>query len=98
MVNYSPALNTVLSDIEVDYKEEQQKLYYITYFISGTDGELTIATTRPETLLGDVAIAVNPKDKRYKKLLKLGKKVILPILNKEIPIIADDFVDIEFGT
>lgn len=98
MVNYSPALNTVLSDIEVDYKEEQQKLYYITYFISGTDGELTIATTRPETLLWDVAIAVNPKDKRYKKLLKLGKKVILPIINKEIPIIADEFVDIEFGT
>lgn len=98
MVNYSPALNTVLSDIEVDYKEEQQKLYYITYFISGTDGELTIATTRPETLLWDVAIAVNPKDKRYKKLLKLGKKVILPIINKEIPIIADDFVDMDFGT
>ncbi|MDD2487092.1 MAG: valine--tRNA ligase [Candidatus Gracilibacteria bacterium] len=96
MVNYSPALQTVVSDIEVIYKEEQTEMYYITYFISGSDNELTIATTRPETLLADQAIAVHPKDKRYKKFI--GRKVILPIVNKEIPIIGDESVEIEFGT
>jgi valyl-tRNA synthetase len=98
MVNYSPWLQTVLSDAEVDYKEEKGKLYYITYFVSWSDSEIVIATTRPETLLGDVAVAVHPKDKRYKKLLKWNKKLILPILNKEIPLIADEMVDPEFGT
>lgn len=98
MVNYSPWLQTVLSDAEVEYKEENGKLYHITYFVSGSDSEIVIATTRPETLLWDVAVAVHPKDKRYKKFLKAEKKLILPILNKEIPIIADEMVDMEFGT
>ena len=98
MVNYDPVLKTVVSDQEVVYKEEAWKLYYITYFVSGSDNEVIIATTRPETLLWDVAVAVNPKDKRYKKLLKSWKKLILPIVNKEIPLIADEYVDMEFGT
>ncbi|ATU05026.1 valine--tRNA ligase [Candidatus Gracilibacteria bacterium HOT-871] len=98
MVNYDPVLNTVISDQEVVYKEEKGKLYYITYFVSGSDSEVVVATTRPETLLGDVAVAVHPKDKRYKKLLKMGKKLILPIVNKEIPLIGDEMVDMEFGT
>lgn len=98
MVNYSPALQTVLSDQEVVYKEEKSKLYYITYFISWTDSELVVATTRPETLLWDEAVAINPFDKRYKKFLKLWKKLILPILNREIPLIWDEMVDMDFGT
>lgn len=96
MVNYSPALNTVVSDIEIEYKEEEAKMYYITYFVSWSDNELIVATTRPETLLADVAVAVHPKDKRYKKMI--WRKVILPILNKEIPIIWEDTVDKEFWT
>jgi valyl-tRNA synthetase len=96
MVNYSPVLGSVISDIEVDYKEEDGQMYYITYFVSGSDNELTVATTRPETLLADQAVAVHPKDKRFKKLI--GRSVILPIVNKEIPIIADEMVDMEFGT
>ena len=98
MVNFDPVLNTVVSDQEVVYKEEQGHLYHITYFVSGSDNEIVIATTRPETLLWDVAVAVHPKDKRYKKLIKAGKKLILPIVNKEIPIIADEMVDMEFWT
>ncbi len=98
MVNFDPVLNTVVSDQEVVYKEEQGHLYHITYFVSWSDNEIVIATTRPETLLWDVAVAVHPKDKRYKKLLKAEKKLILPIVNKEIPIIADEMVDMEFGT
>ncbi|MCT4616649.1 MAG: valine--tRNA ligase [Candidatus Gracilibacteria bacterium] len=98
MVNYSPGLNTVISDAEVEYKEEKAKLYYVTYFVSGSDKEIVVATTRPETMLGDVAVAVHPKDKRYKKLVKAGKKLILPIVNKEIPIVFDEMVDMEFGT
>lgn len=98
MVNYSPVLNTVLSDQEVDYKEEKWKLYHITYFVSGSDNEVVVATTRPETLLWDEAVAVHPKDKRYKALLKAWKKLILPILNREIPIIWDEMVDMEFWT
>lgn len=98
MVNYDPVLNTVVSDQEVIYKEETGKLYDITYFVSWSDNEIVISTTRPETLLWDVAVAVHPKDKRYKKLLKAEKKLILPILNKEIPLIADEMVDMDFGT
>ena len=98
MVNYSPALHTVLSDQEVIHKEEKGKMYHITYFVAGSDNEVIIATTRPETLLWDVAVAVHPKDKRYKKLIKAGKKLVLPIVNKEIDIIADEMVDMEFGT
>ena len=96
MVNYSPVLESVISDIEVEYEEVTEKMYYINYFVSGSDKELLVATTRPETLLADQAVAVHPKDKRYKKLI--GKSVILPIVNKEIPIIADEMVDMEFGT
>lgn len=98
MVNYSPALNTVLSDQEVIHKEEKGKLYYITYFVAWSDNEIVVATTRPETMLWDVAVAVNPNDKRYKKLLKAKKTLILPILNKEIPLIWDEMVDMEFWT
>jgi len=98
MVNYDPVLESVISDQEVVYKEEKWKLYHITYFCAGCDNEIVIATTRPETLLGDVAVAVHPKDKRYKKMLKAGKKLILPIVNKEIPLIADEAVDMDFGT
>ncbi len=98
MVNYDPVLDTVVSDQEVIYKEEKAKLYHITYFVSWSDNEVVVATTRPETMLWDVAVAVHPKDKRYKKLLKAGKKLILPIVNKEIPIVADEMVDMEFGT
>ena len=98
MVNFDPVLDTVVSDQEVIYKEEKWKLYHITYFVSWSDNEVVIATTRPETLLWDVAVAVHPKDKRYKKLLKAGKKLILPIVNKEIPLIADEMVKMEFWT
>lgn len=98
MVNYSPKLQTVLSDQEVIYKEEKWKLYYITYFVDWSDNEIVVATTRPETMLWDVAVAVNPKDKRYKKILKSGKKLILPILNKTIPLIGDEMVEMDFWT
>ena len=98
MVNFDPDLETVVSDAEVKYVEEEGHLYHINYFVSGSDNEITIATTRPETLLWDVAVAVHPKDKRYKKLLKWEKKLILPVVNKEIPIIADEEVDMEFWT
>ena len=98
MVNYDPVLDTVISDQEVVHKLEKGKLYHITYFVSWSDNEVVIATTRPETLLWDVAVAVHPKDKRFKKLLKAGKKLILPIVNKEIPLIADEMVDMEFWT
>ena len=98
MVNYDPVMKTVISDQEVVHKEEQGKLYHVTYFVSGSDSEVIVATTRPETMLWDVAVAVHPKDKRYKKLLKWEKKLILPIVNIEIPIIADEMVDMEFGT
>jgi valyl-tRNA synthetase len=96
MVNYSPVLESVISDIEVEYEELDEKMYYVNYFVSGSDKEIMIATTRPETMLADQAIAVHPKDKRYKKLI--GRSVVLPIVNKEIPIIADPMVDMEFGT
>lgn len=96
MVNYSPVLESVISDIEVEYQELDEKMYYVNYFVSGSDKEIMVATTRPETLLADQAIAVHPKDKRYKKLI--GRSVVLPIVNKEIPIIGDEMVDMEFGT
>jgi len=96
MVNYSPALESVISDIEVEHQEVEEKMYYVNYFVAGSDKELLVATTRPETLLGDQAVAVHPKDKRYKKLI--GRTVVLPIVNKEIPIIGDEMVDMDFGT
>lgn len=97
MVNWDPKALTALSDEEVVYKEVQSKLYYLRYKIEGTDDEwVTIATTRPETILGDTAVCVNPNDERYKKLK--GKHVIIPLVNRVVPIIYDDYVDMEFGT
>ena len=97
MINWCPSCKTSISDAEVEYKEEQSHLWYIKYPIKGRDGEyLTVATTRPETMLGDTGVAVNPKDGRFRYLI--GEKCILPLMNKEIPIIADPFVDMEFGT
>jgi Valyl-tRNA synthetase len=81
---------------EVIYQEKQGNLYYLTYKIEGSNDHLTIATTRPETILGDTAICINPNDDRFKHLK--GKKAIVPICNRVIPIIEDEYVDIEFGT
>ena len=96
MINWCPVCNTSISDAEVEYVEEPTHLWHIRYKITGTDKYLTVATTRPETMLGDTAVAVHPDDERYKDIV--GKTCILPIMNKEIPIIADEFVEKEFGT
>ena len=96
MVNWDPQARTTLSDEEVEYTEKQGKLYYINYKIKDSDDVLTIATTRPETLLGDTAICINPKDERHTKLK--GKHAIVPINNRVVPIIEDEYVDLEFGT
>ena len=94
LVNWDPSLQTALSDLEVSNEEESSFIWNIKY--EHDSGHLTVATTRPETLLGDMAVAVNPKDKRYKKLI--GKTVKLPLTDREIPVIADDYVDMSFGT
>ncbi|TCK67294.1 valyl-tRNA synthetase [Winogradskyella wandonensis] len=96
MVNWDPEAKTTLSDEEVDYVEKQGKLYHINYKIEGSDDVLTIATTRPETLLGDTAICINPNDQRHIHLK--GKRAIVPINNRVVPIIEDEYVDLEFGT
>ena len=96
IINWCPDCKTALSDAEVEYVEEDSHLWYIRYRIKGTDDYITVATSRPETMFGDTAVAVNPKDKRYKGLD--GKTLILPIVNKEIPIVYDDYVELEFGT
>ncbi|WP_431733764.1 valine--tRNA ligase [Chondrinema litorale] len=96
MVNWDPQGKTALSDEEVIHKEVQSKLYYVKYKIKDTDEWLTIATTRPETILGDTAVCVNPNDDRYKHLV--GKQVIVPIAERAVNIIADEYVDMEFGT
>ncbi|MEC9108474.1 MAG: valine--tRNA ligase [Bacteroidota bacterium] len=96
MVNWDPKAKTTLSDEEVNYVEKKDLLYYVKYKIDGENQFLTIATTRPETILGDTAICVNPNDKRYIKLK--GKKAIVPIAERKVPIIFDDYVDIEYGT
>ena len=96
MVNWDPSAQTALSDEEVIHKEINSKLYYISYNIEGSDEKITVATTRPETILGDAAICVNPSDKRYTHLK--GKNAIIPLIGKIIPIIFDDYVDMEFGT
>jgi len=96
MINWCPRCQTALSDLEVEHKDIIGHLYYIRYPLAQGKGFVTVATTRPETFLGDTAVAVNPQDKRYKKLI--GKSVTLPIIDKEIPIIADDAVDTSFGT
>ena len=96
MVNWDPEAKTNISDEEVIFKEQNGKLYYLKYQVEGTEEFLTVATTRPETIFGDVAICINPNDERYTHLK--GKNVIVPIVNRVIPIIEDDYVDIEFGT
>ncbi len=103
MVNWDPAAKTALSDEEVIYKEMQGKLYYLKYKLTpsgspdgGGQAYITIATTRPETILGDTAVCVNPADKRFKHLV--GKRVLVPLINRSIPIIEDEYVDMEFGT
>jgi len=96
IVNWCPSCRTSLSDDEVEHQDFDSSLWYIKYKVKGSDEFLTVATTRPETMLGDTALAVNPKDSRFKKYV--GKTVILPILEREIPIVADNYVDPEFGT
>ena len=96
IVNWCPKDHTALSDDEVNFSEQQTNLWHIKYPIEYSDETITIATTRPETMLGDTAVAVNPKDKRYKHLV--GKNVLLPLVDRKIPIIADDYVEMEFGT
>ena len=96
IINWCPDCKTALSDAEVEYVEEDSNLWYVKYPVKDSDEFLTVATSRPETMFGDTAVAVNPKDKRYAHLV--GKTLILPLLNKEIPIVADDYVELEFGT
>ena len=96
IINWCPECKTALSDAEVEYVEEDSNLWYIKYPVKDSDQFITVATSRPETMLGDTAVAVNPNDKRYKDMQ--GKSLILPILNKEIPIVFDDYVELEFGT
>ena len=96
MVNWDPTAKTALSDEEVIHKEENSKLYYLKYKVEGEDGFAVVATTRPETIFGDVAVCINPNDEKTAHLK--GKKVIVPIVNRVVPIIEDDYVDMEFGT
>ena len=96
MVNWDPEAQTAVSDEEVNYTDEKSKLYYVKYKIVGEDGYVTVATTRPETILGDTAVCANPDDERYQRLK--GKKVIVPMVNREVPFIFDSYVDKEFGT
>ena len=96
IINWDPVARTALSDIEVIHEDVQGKFYHFKYPYSDGEGYIEIATTRPETMLGDTAIVVNPNDDRYKDVI--GKKVILPIIGKELPILADEYVDIDFGS
>ena len=96
MVNWDPQAMTAVSDEEVNYTDEKSKLYYVRYKIVGEDDSIMVATTRPETILGDTAVCANPADERYRRLK--GKKVIVPMANREVPFIFDDYVDMEFGT
>ena len=96
IINWCPRCKTALSDVEVEHEETKGHLYYIKYPLAEGQGFLMVATTRPETMLGDTAVAVNPDDPRYRSLI--GKQVILPLVDKKIPIIGDAYVDVEFGT
>ena len=96
LINWSPGLKTAVSDLEVEYSEEDATLYYFKYRLADSDEYIPVATIRPETILGDTAVAVYPDDERYKKFI--GRKVLVPILGHEIPVIADDYVSMEFGT
>ena len=95
MVNWDPQARTAVSDEEVKYREVKSKLYYVKYKIQDEDGYITVATTRPETILGDTAVCVNPNDPRYHHLK--GKQVVVPIVNRIVPVIEDEYVDMEFG-
>ncbi|WP_166238860.1 valine--tRNA ligase [Paenibacillus turpanensis] len=96
IINWDPAARTALSDIEVEYKEVQGALYHLQYPLKDGSGHIVVATTRPETMLGDTAVAVHPEDERYKHMI--GKMLVLPIIGREIPVIADEYVDKEFGS
>ena len=96
IINWCPHCATALSDAEVEYETQPGKLWHIRYPLADGSGEVIIATTRPETMLGDSGVCVNPNDERYKDIV--GKNVILPLVGKEIPVVADDYVDMEFGT
>lgn len=96
MVNWDPEAKTNISDEEVIFKEQNGKLYFLKYKIEGSEEFLSVATTRPETIFGDTAVCINPNDERYAHLK--GKNVIVPIVNRVVPIIEDEYVDIEFGT
>jgi len=96
VVNWCPRCGTSLSELELEYKDEKSKLWYIKYPLTDKTGYIIVATTRPETMLGDTAVAVHPKDERYKN--QIGKTLMLPIIKREIPIITDDAIDMEFGT
>jgi valyl-tRNA synthetase len=96
LINWSPGLKTAVSDLEVEYSEEDATLYYFKYKLAGSDEFIPVATIRPETILGDTAVAVHPDDERYQKYI--GRNVTVPILNREIPVIADEYVSMEFGT
>ncbi len=96
IVNWCPRCHSALSDLEVEHEDENSFLWHMRYPLADGSGEVVVATTRPETMLGDTAVAVNPHDERYKDMI--GKEVILPIVNKKIPIVADHMVDVEFGT
>src|SRR5690606_15431966 len=95
LINWSPGLQTAVSDLEVERAEEDGHLYYFTYPVEGSEG-IPVATTRPETILGDTAVAIHPDDERYQHLI--GRTALVPMLNRPIPIIADEYVDREFGT
>lgn len=96
LINWSPGLQTAVSDLEVEYSEEDGKLYYFKYMLANSDAYISVATTRPETILGDTAVAVHPDDERYQQFI--GQMCIVPMLGREIPVIADTYVDMEFGT
>ena len=96
VVNWDPAAQTALSDEEVIYKEQQGKLYYLRYFVEGENRYVVVATTRPETIMGDTAVCINPNDERYRDLV--GKSLIVPLVDRSVPIIQDEYVDLEFGT
>ncbi len=96
LINWCPRCHTALSDLEVEHDDKKGSLWHLRYPVAGTEQVLIVATTRPETMLGDTAVAVHPEDERYRELI--GKNVLLPLMNREIPIIADDYVDKEFGS
>ncbi|HBR32692.1 MAG TPA: valine--tRNA ligase, partial [Clostridiales bacterium] len=96
IINWCPHCLTTISDAEVEYEDQNGHFWHIRYPLSDGSGYVLLATTRPETMLGDTAVAVNPNDERYKSII--GKKVILPLVGREIPIVSDEYVEMDFGT